>query len=101
MMHRHLITAAIVAASILMVGCSEDATDPKPKEFVATEADFAGYNSWEQTTEPRVGVDPSGILAGGAHGAADSTVTRSLYVSPTGSTLSLMPRVRSPDVVRT
>jgi hypothetical protein len=77
--------AAFTMISLSLAACSDSSTDPTPEEFVADSADFAGYSSWEQTTEPRVGVDPAGILAGGAHGATDSMMTRSMFISPSGA----------------
>ena len=85
MMRRHLFATALVAVSLFFIGCSEDANDPEIKEFIAEEEDFVGYENWEQTTPPRVGVDPANILAGGAHGATDSNVTRSMFISPDGA----------------
>lgn len=85
MMLRSTMAAVTLAVAILASSCSDNSTDPTPQEFVADSADFVGYSSWEQTTEPIVGVDPAGILIGGAHGATDSNLVRSVFISPRGA----------------
>lgn len=75
----------ILAAVALMLtaACTDDATtqpDDNSTAFVATDADFAGFRTWTQTTQPLSGPDPGGLL-GGAHGADDPTKTRLVYIN--------------------
>lgn len=76
---------AVIICAGTLVSCSST-TSPAPAEFIATEASFAGFASWEQTTAPRVGLDPTSLLAGGAHDGTDTTVTRYMYINKTGAT---------------
>lgn len=85
MRYSYMLLSAI--ALVLLVACSDDdeSTAPQTQEFVAEQADFAGYRSWQQTVSPRVGPDPGGVI-GGAHSAEDSTITRYIFVKDEGMT---------------
>jgi hypothetical protein len=65
-----------------LIGCSE-ATDPQPSEFVATDADFAGFTTWTRTTEPLSGPDPA---LGPAHEANDTNVVRYVTINNASAT---------------
>lgn len=77
--------ALLGCSAVLITACSEDPVVAPPEEFIATQADFAGFTSWTQTEEPRVGLDPMAILAGGAHDATDSTAKRWMYLKQAGA----------------
>lgn len=61
-------------AGLFVVACSDDdddnGTEPTDTEFVASESDFANYDSWTELAT-NTGVDPA--LGGFAHGDAMST----------------------------
>lgn len=52
------------------------------KEFIAQDKDFANYALWPQTTHaPLRGVDPSGILNGGAHESKNDKISRRVFIN--------------------
>jgi hypothetical protein len=83
-MKTFVLLAAILMAILILTSCSAETVNNPPQEFIAAEADFAGYTSWEATTAPRKGPDPAGQL-GGAHGEPDTNVTRSIWVKQAGA----------------
>jgi hypothetical protein len=79
-----LIGIAVAATmGIFIAACSSNdtTTNPTSTEFVAKDADFAGFTSWTQTITPRMGPDPAGLLNGGAHSGNDTSLTRTIFIN--------------------
>ncbi len=70
--------AVALLAMVFVQSCKDDEEDPEPtvNEFVADDASFAGWDSWD-LIDTKEGEDPS--LAG-AHAGNDSTSIRKIYV---------------------
>lgn len=80
----------VVVALSLAVGissCTKEETVTPSTEFTATDAAFAGFSAWTQTTTPKTGDDPSGFLKG-AHDEKDGAVTRYIYINNGSATRS-------------
>lgn len=78
--------AAMAILAFAFPSCSEKSTtvQPQAREFVAQEGDFAAYRTWQQTTAPRKGPDPAGLI-GNAHSAFDSSLTRVIRINNSGA----------------
>ena len=71
---------------VLCASCADEvATTNPPAEFVASNADFAGYASWTKVAGPLSGPDPAGLLSGGAHEGSNPIVSRTVYVNNGGA----------------
>lgn len=72
-----LMMIAVLSFGIIMTSCKKDEEDPQvePEEYVATDASFKNFSTWDLGAQ-MTGADPS---LGGAHGGNDSTVVRSIY----------------------
>lgn len=72
------LVAMIFAIGLVFTSCKKDEdddNDTQVKEFVATDATFENFSSWNLGAE-LMGADPS---LGMAHGGNDSTAIRSIY----------------------
>lgn len=49
-------------------------------EFVAQDADFAGFSGWTKAAGPITGVGPNPSSIGSAHDSGDSTISRTIYI---------------------
>jgi hypothetical protein len=69
-------------ALVSVTACSEDddTVQPQPQEFIATDADFTGYQSWARPVQPISGKDPAGLISD-AHSADDTNMTRHVFIN--------------------
>jgi hypothetical protein len=79
---KYMFMLLLAAGLVTMTACSDDddPVEPQPQEFIAADADFAGYQDWAQPITPQKGPDPAGLV-GGAHGANDSSLTRYIFIN--------------------
>jgi hypothetical protein len=79
---KYLSLFLLVLALGAFTACSDDddPVNPGDQEFVATEADFAGYRDWAQPVSPISGKDPAGLV-GDAHGADDEDMSRHVFIN--------------------
>ncbi len=77
-----MISMFLIAGTASFTACADDdgATNP-PAEFIAGDADFAGYAGWTKVSGPISDPDPGGLLNGGAHEGTNPVMSRAIYVS--------------------
>ncbi len=52
-----------------------------PAEFVASAENFRGYRDWPKIGPVLMGAGPMGAALGGAHGATDNTIRRTIFTN--------------------
>ncbi|MDP3274410.1 MAG: cytochrome P460 family protein [Deltaproteobacteria bacterium] len=67
-------TATILVLALAATSCG-------PNEFVATADNFRGFRTWTRVGEVLSGPGPMAAALGGAHGAGDATMRRSVFVN--------------------
>jgi hypothetical protein len=79
---KYLSALLLALMMVTVAACSndDDPVEPQPQEFIATDADFANYQSWAEPVEPISGKDPAGLV-GDAHGADDENMTRHVFIN--------------------
>lgn len=70
----------LTLVSVTACSDSDDTVEPQPQEFIATDADFSGYQTWAQPVGPISGRDPAGLI-GDAHSADDTNMTRHVFIN--------------------
>lgn len=71
-----------IGIMLSIVACDSSDEPNTQSQFIASESDFIGYSNWSKIDE-RVGEDPAGYTKG-AHGAADSSILRKIFVKQSG-----------------